>query len=163
MREVPAIDVSAAIEVVNEFSDATRKVANEQDSAYPNPTVLTGIHASLGETIGVANVIVDALTKPDALPARLNRLIDSYDLRHCLDGSANLAWFTTNDSTVAAAVVAAFIDSVNDHGSSRLGTCHADNCIDVYTDRSRAKRRRYCSDQCSSRTRVARWRAGTQS
>jgi predicted RNA-binding Zn ribbon-like protein len=44
------------------------------------------------------------------------------------------------------------------HGSTRTGVCHADPCTCVYVDRSRARTRRYCCDQCNDRAAAAAYR-----
>jgi predicted RNA-binding Zn ribbon-like protein len=44
------------------------------------------------------------------------------------------------------------------HGAARLGTCQASPCDCVYVDRSRARTRRYCCDQCNDRAASAAYR-----
>jgi predicted RNA-binding Zn ribbon-like protein len=44
-------------------------------------------------------------------------------------------------------------------GPTRLGTCDASPCTNVYVDTSPNASRRYCSDRCSSRANVAAYRA----
>lgn len=44
------------------------------------------------------------------------------------------------------------------HGTVRLGVCHAAPCRCVYVDRSRARTRRYCCDQCNDRAAAAAYR-----
>ena len=48
---------------------------------------------------------------------------------------------------------------VCDLGPTRLGTCDAAPCTNVYVDTSPNASRRYCSDRCSSRANVAAFRA----
>jgi len=48
---------------------------------------------------------------------------------------------------------------VCDLGTSRLGTCDASPCTNVYVDTSPNASRRYCSERCSSRANVAAYRA----
>ena len=48
---------------------------------------------------------------------------------------------------------------VCDLGPTRLGTCAADRCDQVYVDTSPNASRRYCSERCSSRANVAAYRA----
>jgi predicted RNA-binding Zn ribbon-like protein len=44
------------------------------------------------------------------------------------------------------------------HGITRLGACRAAPCNCVYVDRSRARTRRYCCDQCNDRAAAAAYR-----
>lgn len=48
---------------------------------------------------------------------------------------------------------------VCDLGPTRLGTCSAEKCDNVYVDTSPNQSRRYCSERCSSRANVAAYRA----
>ena len=48
---------------------------------------------------------------------------------------------------------------VCDLGPTRLGVCAEPRCTDVYVDTSPNQSRRYCSDRCSSRAKVAAYRA----
>jgi len=41
---------------------------------------------------------------------------------------------------------------------SRMGVCQAAPCNCVYIDRSRARTRRYCCDQCNDRASIAAYR-----
>lgn len=44
------------------------------------------------------------------------------------------------------------------HGTTRTGVCQAEPCNCVYVDRSRARTRRYCCDQCNDRAAAAAYR-----
>lgn len=48
---------------------------------------------------------------------------------------------------------------ITEQGFDRLGTCHADSCLDVYVDTSKNKSRRYCDSTCSTKVHVAAHRA----
>jgi predicted RNA-binding Zn ribbon-like protein len=58
----------------------------------------------------------------------------------------------TTSSPVAAA------GQVIRHGTARMGVCQAAPCNCVYIDRSRARTRRYCCDQCNDRAAIAAYR-----
>jgi predicted RNA-binding Zn ribbon-like protein len=44
------------------------------------------------------------------------------------------------------------------HGTVRIGVCQAEPCTCVYVDRSRARTRRYCCDQCNDRAAASAYR-----
>lgn len=44
------------------------------------------------------------------------------------------------------------------HGIKRIGVCQADPCRCVFVDRSRARTRRYCCDQCNDRASATAYR-----
>ena len=48
---------------------------------------------------------------------------------------------------------------VDSQATSRLGVCRADGCDRVYVDVSRNASRRFCSESCLNRTKVAAFRA----
>ena len=48
---------------------------------------------------------------------------------------------------------------VDEQATGRLGVCRADGCDRVYVDVSRNASRRFCSEACLNRTKVAAFRA----
>ena len=53
----------------------------------------------------------------------------------------------------------AMAELIEDVGAARMGTCDATKCDRIYIDRSPKGSRAYCSQQCQTRSRVARHRA----
>jgi predicted RNA-binding Zn ribbon-like protein len=97
--------------------------------------------------------------------ARLNDLLEGLDVRPYLtdhDGHWHLHYAPMEVSIgtrLAAGAAAGLALVIAEHGFDRLGTCAADTCKDVFVDMSRNRSRRYCDDNCSSRTNVAAYRA----
>ena len=96
---------------------------------------------------------------------RLNQLLDDLELSPFLtdhDGHWHLH-YARDDTSVgrrtAAAMAMGVAAMVAEHGFSRVGTCAADDCNDVFIDTSRNHSRRFCGEGCSSRTNVAAFRA----
>src|SRR6266567_243697 len=58
----------------------------------------------------------------------------------------------------ARLTTAALAAQLTRSGTSRLGVCQAAPCTCVYVDRSRARTRRYCCDQCNDRAAAAAYR-----
>ena len=96
---------------------------------------------------------------------KLNRLLEELELSPFLtdhDGHWHLHYAPDNTSVgrrTAAAMAMGLAAMVAEHGFSRVGTCAADDCKDVFIDTSRNHSRRFCCDGCSSRTNVAAFRA----
>ena len=96
---------------------------------------------------------------------RLNRLLEELDLSPFLtdhDGHWHLHYAPDDTSVgrrVAAAMAMGLAAMIAEHGFSRVGTCAADDCNDVFIDTSRNHSRRFCGEGCSSRTNVAAYRA----
>jgi predicted RNA-binding Zn ribbon-like protein len=76
------------------------------------------------------------------------------------DGTARWDWAA--DQQGISALRARLLSGLATHlilrGTTRLGICHADPCSCVYVDRSRARTRRYCCDQCNDRAAAAAYR-----
>ena len=94
----------------------------------------------------------------------LNRLLKETDARPHLtdhDGSWHFHYVPLDApiaERVGAATAMALASVIAEFGSERLGSCAADNCGDVFVDMSRNRSRRYCDENCASRTNVAAYR-----
>jgi predicted RNA-binding Zn ribbon-like protein len=122
------------------------------------PDDLTGLRALRDEikkvfaaTSAAAAVgILDPLLRDAAIPARL-----TFD-----DGAARWEWDAGQQGLPAlrARLLTALATHLIRHGTARIGTCQADPCTCVYVDRSRARTRRYCCDQCNDRAAATAYR-----
>ena len=72
---------------------------------------------------------------------------------HAASTSQSVAELLVGEALIGLAFLAC------DLGATRLGTCDAARCTNVYVDTSPNASRRYCSDRCSSRANVAAYRA----
>ncbi len=72
---------------------------------------------------------------------------------HVANRSASVAELLIGEALMGLATL------VCDLGATRLGTCSAPRCDNVFVDTSPNQSRRYCSDRCSSRANVAAFRA----
>ncbi|WP_244929990.1 CGNR zinc finger domain-containing protein [Nocardioides sp. W7] len=102
---------------------------------------------------------------PQAVVAILNELMVRYPVTprisdhsgvlhlHVAARTASLAELLAGEALLGLAAL------VCDLGPSRLGTCAATPCTDVFVDASPNASRRYCSERCSSRASVAAYRA----
>ena len=93
---------------------------------------------------------LDPLLRDAAVPARLT--VD--------DGAARWDWDAGQRGLPAlrARLLTALSAQLIRHGTARIGTCQATPCDCVYLDRSRARTRRYCCDQCNDRAAAAAYR-----
>jgi predicted RNA-binding Zn ribbon-like protein len=122
------------------------------------PDDLTGLRALRDEikkvfaaTSAAAAVgILDPLLRDAAIPARL-----TFD-----DGAPRWEWDAGQQGLPAlrARLLTALATHLIRHGTARIGTCQADPCTCVYVDRSRARTRRYCCDQCNDRAAATAYR-----
>lgn len=104
---------------------------------------------SAGSTTAAVGVL-DPLLRDAAVPARLA----SDDSAARWDWGAGLRGVTALRARLLTALGAHLIR----HGATRIGVCHAAPCDCVYVDRSRARTRRYCCDQCNDRAAAAAYR-----
>lgn len=76
------------------------------------------------------------------------------------DGSAHWSFAASQTGIAAlrARLLTALAGHLIRHGTTRLGVCQATPCNCVYIDRSRARTRRYCCDQCNDRASIAAYR-----
>lgn len=76
------------------------------------------------------------------------------------DGTAQWSWGADQHGVTAlrARLLTALAAHMVRHGATRMGVCHAEPCQCVYIDRSRARTRRYCCDQCNDRSAAAAYR-----
>jgi len=54
---------------------------------------------------------------------------------------------------------ASLLEAIRDDGWERFGICDAAPCCCVYVDRSKNRRRRYCSQLCTDRAAQAAYRS----
>jgi predicted RNA-binding Zn ribbon-like protein len=101
-----------------------------------------------------AVALVDTLLREAAVPARLTTAAQAGDGSARWDWGAGQQGLAALRSRLVAALAAQLIRS----GTSRLGVCQAAPCTCVYVDRSRARTRRYCCDQCNDRAAAAAYR-----
>jgi predicted RNA-binding Zn ribbon-like protein len=94
--------------------------------------------------------ILDPLLREAEIPARL--ALD--------DDTARWDWGAGQQGLPAlrARLLTALAAHLIRHGTARIGTCQADPCTCVYVDRSRARTRRYCCDQCNDRAAATAYR-----
>lgn len=101
-------------------------------------------------TVEDATRILDPLLRDAAIPAR----IAASGRTACWDWSAGQQGMTALRSRLLTALATHLVQ----HGTTRLGICHAPPCNCVYVDHSRARTRRYCCDQCNDRAAATAYR-----
>jgi len=94
--------------------------------------------------------VLDRLLRDAAVPARLATS----------DNTARWDWASGQRGMAAlrTRLLASLATHLIRHGTTRLGICQASPCTCVYVDRSRARTRRYCCDQCNDRAAAAAYR-----
>jgi predicted RNA-binding Zn ribbon-like protein len=108
------------------------------------------------EPVFAAATIQDAVDHLDPL------LADAAVTARLAVGDAGVRWSYSSDKTGVAALrgrlLAALATHLIRHGAQRMGVCQAAPCNCVYIDRSRARTRRYCCDQCNDRAAASAYR-----
>ncbi len=123
--------------------------------------------ADVADLHRVRDQLREVFFAPDEAAAAelLNRLLLEYEVKPYLtdhDGHWHFHYAPDGASVgrrVASSSVMGLSTVLAEFGFSRFGICHADECADVFVDMSRNRSRRYCNDNCSTRTNVAAYRA----
>jgi len=157
---VADLPIEELVVLVNEYADATRSAAGESMDNYPELAIPVAATASRAELVATANHLHPIFADSDRAVDRLNRMADINGLTHRLGPDGRLRWSRpAYADSLECAALAGLIDFVSAHGTTVLGVCGADNCVDIYIDTSQAHIRRYCSARCNNKARAARWRA----
>jgi predicted RNA-binding Zn ribbon-like protein len=143
---------------VGAYQRILRGAADDAVAGQLRPGDLAGLRALRDEirpvfaaqSAAAAVGILDPLLRVAAIPARL--------ALH--DGGAHWEWGAGQQGLPAlrARLLTALAAHLIRHGTVRIGTCQADPCTCVYVDRSRARTRRYCCDQCNDRAAATAYR-----
>ena len=167
MRAAPTDDLGRAVEVVNSWD-----TLHPEPEQIPNEEILGRFLRWIGRPD-----LRDALREGDlaryrALRTELRQAFDAPDAAAALeildgllaarptrirprgDAASPLAFESAGGdpiATLAIACAAALAIEIAGAGLERLGQCSGSPCTCVYVDRSRNRRRRYCSDQCNDR------------
>lgn len=164
------VDSRWLVEMVNEYSTTTRRVAGEVNHPISPPGGGPGMVDRLSESelIGVADAWFEVFASapdPERVAEHLNTLIGrapSTRRAEVVDGAVVAASrhgaSTAPRDRLAAAGAETLLDVVAELGTGRVGVCSAGNCADVFIDRSPQRNRRYCSLTCQTRERVRRHR-----
>jgi predicted RNA-binding Zn ribbon-like protein len=110
------------------------------------------VAAEAGDVDGVAR-LVNALLRDYRAAPQLSRHDDEPWHLHF---SSTAAGFATAWGAGCATGLAVVVDG---QATGRLGVCRAEACDRVYVDLSRNASRRFCSEACLNRTKVAAFRA----
>ena len=108
--------------------------------------------SAAGDRQGVIEGLNELMVRHPITPRISDHDRDDLHL-HVAARTASVAELVVGESLLGLATL------VCDLGPSRLGTCAASPCTNVYVDTSPNQSRRYCSDRCSSRANVAAYRA----
>jgi hypothetical protein len=179
-------EIEVLVELINEWGDVPRERAGNQFSPYPPLNHFVTRHAGfwrgipgvqLQQLVDVANRVfpVFAAESGGELARLLRELVADAGLTASWEAegwTVRQAWVTDihqpaghpeqqPELTLLAAAVRTLIEHMCEcPDGSRLGTCSADACADVYVDHSSDGHRHYCSLTCQNRQRARVYRAG---
>lgn|SRR5487761_609129 len=108
------------------------------------------------EGVFAAATIQDAVDHLDPL------LADAAVIARLAVDDDGVRWSYSSDRSGVAALRGRLLAALATHlirnGTQRMGVCQAAPCNCVYIDRSRARTRRYCCDQCNDRAAASAYR-----
>jgi predicted RNA-binding Zn ribbon-like protein len=140
------------------YQDILRAAGCAELAAQLAPTDLAALRALRAELAPIfAATTLDEAVRP--LDALLGRAV--VPVRLAADGrTARWRWGADQSGMAAlrSRLLAALAEHLVRHGTARLGVCQAEPCRCVYVDRSRARTRRYCCDQCNDRAAATAYR-----
>lgn len=162
---VEPLDARLLVDLINEFSHATRLAASESELAYPEIYGNEIAHSTTLDLVRAADQLFEvfaAAPDPAEVVDQLNNIFgrSSMTLGVVTDGRSIARQHTIKSDApaIAAAGALTLAEIVERQGVSRLGMCAALDCTDVFIDRSQRGNRSYCSTTCNTRTRVRRLR-----
>jgi predicted RNA-binding Zn ribbon-like protein len=138
------------------------------DRTWLHPSVTPGDVAVLQELQADLRAVFEASQREDValVVSGLNDLLARHPVTPMISDHdpAHLHMHVANRSASVAELLVGealmgLANLVCDLGATRLGTCSAAGCDQVFVDTSPNESRRYCSDRCSSRANVAAYRA----
>lgn len=165
------IEIDDVVDLVNSYSSPTRSVAGEMGHDLPQRAV-SGRWGTAAVTdsdlITVANrwfEVFAALPDLDRVETVLNSALEEYGAAvrarsdaHTLRSAIVLRGGATEAEQLLVDGYLRLLEWLSTSNTKALGTCAADNCVDVFCDRSPRKNRSYCSPLCQTRERVRRHR-----
>ena len=138
-------------------ASARRREAGLADQLHPdNLEELRALRGNLAEVFGAesteaAVALLDRYLTDAAITAGLKTAADGVACWSFTGGRTGIAVLRTR-------LLTALAGQLIRHGTTRMGVCQAAPCNCVYIDRSRARTRRYCCDQCNDRASIAAYR-----
>ncbi|MBN2624312.1 MAG: CGNR zinc finger domain-containing protein [Acidimicrobiales bacterium] len=160
MDAVPPLTVDTVVDLVNEYSAATRAAADEASHGYPVLPALGDLGSDTDRCRRAADALHAVFADGRGPVPVVNDLLVATGVRPRLDECGATTWVVPDRRRILlAAGTVSLTTWIAAHGPDRLGTCEAHRCADVFVDTSRAATRRYCSQTCLDRARVARWRS----
>jgi CGNR zinc finger/Putative stress-induced transcription regulator len=172
---VSALPLDFVTGLINEWGTSPRQAAGEQDVDYPDFAALAvayGLDADPAmrrmtdqDLTYVADALYPVFSAPtqDATIATVNGLLARTAPQPRLgrdQGSLAEQWAALAPRRLLVACVLTLYQQLVQWGNSRrLGLCSGTRCADVYVDHSRTGQKRFCSQSCQNRNRVAAFRA----
>lgn len=144
-------DALEAFLVAHTVSAVRRPTATDLAEVRALRDTIRGVFAAPDEA-GAAKILNEMLAGSGAQPVLTNH--DGPWHLHYTPSGSPLAPRIAAEAAMALSVIIA------EGGFDRLHSCGADDCVDVFVDRSRNRSRRYCSaNSCGNRASVAAYRA----
>lgn len=159
---VTAAPIEEIIALVNAWSATALRAAGADPRDVPNDIDGVTPHA---ETPAALQVLAGRLHRvflgrtPDERREALNALIAEIDPTPVITDTG-AAWELADPAhaELASLLMALWIHGASDPDLLRLGTCAGERCLDAFVDTTQARTRKYCSQTCQNRAKVAAYR-----
>ncbi len=169
------LTLEVAMTLMNELDQPDADVrATLDDKGFPRAVAASAASIDrLKERLRELAPLLTSLAGGDelAIRARINEELNEMPISPSIvehDGTeAHMHWTAstaTFDVQVIADILMALAEEIVTNGTIRFGRCGANDCGDLFYDRTRNRSRRFCDDpRCASRTHTADHRARQRS
>jgi len=152
--------------LVNEWGDAPRAAAGEEDAPYPDPAPLGTAAGNPAEAADRLHLIFSTTDMNERIRL-LALVLAQTGVRPgfaLVSGVPSETWHVDDPGQALLASAALTLrHQLAAHDPARAGICtgrasSGQHCADAYIDASPGGQRRFCSVTCQNRARVAAWR-----
>jgi predicted RNA-binding Zn ribbon-like protein len=167
-------DLDLAVELVNTYWVMTTPADRLTGTAVYQRILYDAGEGGLAAQLFAANLaelrilrsdlaeVFAATTTQDAVDRLDPLLADAAVTARLTVDDNNARWVYSSDRNGVSALSGRLLGALATHiirtGTQRMGVCQATPCNCVYIDRSRARTRRYCCDQCNDRAAASAYR-----
>jgi predicted RNA-binding Zn ribbon-like protein len=166
--EVPRLDITDVVDLVNHYSERARAAAGDEAKGYrPLHEVLAPVADQVGdrstaELQALADEAYEVFVAADggrAVAPVVNALLAPAGPTPVLAQDGDVVWEVPEGrSALRGALGVTLLDWLHTRGPERLGVCGGHRCADAFADSSPAGRRKFCSNTCLNRHKVAEHR-----
>ena len=173
--DIRPLPIPVLVRIVNGWGDVPRREEHGEGEPYPaverlvfrDPELWSDLPAvTRDQLIDCANRVFPIFDSASGQECA-DRLCDLIEAAGMIPGLCSTGWSirevwrtTEPERALLAGAAVSILDHLQqDDDARRLGTCHGEDCADVYIDQSPAGHRQFCSVTCQNRARARAYRA----